>query len=212
MLTQRLRIARKAKNLTQEELAKLVNTRKTTISNYETGYSSPSNEMLNDLADVLDVTTDYLLGRTDNQNGKGISNNLGKRIRYLRETNNLSQKAFAEKLGITNTQLSRYELGERKPDPEMISKIADHFDVSTDFLLGRENNIISVAGSEIELTKDEFKIFEELKKHPILFHDLATNPEKKVKEIIKLYKMKKMLLDDEEEEKELGNDFGELED
>ncbi|HHY22562.1 MAG TPA: helix-turn-helix transcriptional regulator [Bacilli bacterium] len=65
MLSKRLRQARIIKKLTQEELAKKVNTKKTTISNYETGYSSPSNEMLKDLADVLDVDTDYLLGRTN---------------------------------------------------------------------------------------------------------------------------------------------------
>ncbi|RSD21053.1 helix-turn-helix domain-containing protein [Mesobacillus subterraneus] len=65
MLSKRLRMARKAKDYTQEKLASLVSTKKTTISNYETGYSSPSNEMLNDLADVLEVSTDYLLGRTD---------------------------------------------------------------------------------------------------------------------------------------------------
>jgi transcriptional regulator with XRE-family HTH domain len=65
VLSKRLRVARKAKKYTQEKLAALVSTKKTTISNYETGYSSPSNEMLNDLADVLEVSTDYLLGRTD---------------------------------------------------------------------------------------------------------------------------------------------------
>ncbi|MFE4522153.1 helix-turn-helix domain-containing protein [Cytobacillus firmus] len=66
-------------------------------------------------------------------------NILGKRIRYLREKNKLSQKLFAEKIGITNSQLSRYELGERKPDPEMISQIADFFNVSADYLLGRSD-------------------------------------------------------------------------
>ncbi len=66
MLPQRLREMRKAKKLTQEELAKLVNTKKTTISNYETGYSTPSNEMLLDLANILDTSTDYLLGRPEN--------------------------------------------------------------------------------------------------------------------------------------------------
>ncbi|MCY8009738.1 helix-turn-helix domain-containing protein [Bacillus haynesii] len=60
----RLRERRKAKGLTQDQLAKKVNTKKTTISNYETGYSTPSNEMLSDLADVLETTTDFLLGRT----------------------------------------------------------------------------------------------------------------------------------------------------
>lgn len=65
LLSQRLRQARNAKGYTQKDLADLVNTKKTTISNYETGYSTPSNEMLKDLADVLNTTTDYLLGRVD---------------------------------------------------------------------------------------------------------------------------------------------------
>lgn len=65
MLSIRLKSARKAKKLTQEDLAKKVNTTKATISNYENDYSTPSNEMLVLLADVLDVSTDYLLGRDD---------------------------------------------------------------------------------------------------------------------------------------------------
>ncbi|MGG0794567.1 helix-turn-helix domain-containing protein [Brevibacillus laterosporus] len=68
MLSQRLRNSRKAKKLTQEQLAHKVQTKKTTISNYETGYSTPSNEMLKDLANTLDVSVDYLLGRTDDTN------------------------------------------------------------------------------------------------------------------------------------------------
>lgn len=61
----RLRLARKWSGLTQEELAIKVNTKKTTISNYETGYSTPSIEMLDLLCDVLNVSSDFLLGRTD---------------------------------------------------------------------------------------------------------------------------------------------------
>lgn len=65
MFPQRLRAARKAKGLTQEELAKKIHTKKATISNYENGYSSPNNETLSLLADVLMTSVDYLLGRTD---------------------------------------------------------------------------------------------------------------------------------------------------
>jgi len=65
LLAQRLRIVRKENKLTQEELAKKVNTTKGTISNYENGHSTPSNEMLALLADALNTSTDYLLGRTD---------------------------------------------------------------------------------------------------------------------------------------------------
>ncbi|OIJ22034.1 transcriptional regulator [Anaerobacillus alkalidiazotrophicus] len=67
MLSQRLREARKRKKLTQEDLAKKLKTTKGTVSNYENGYSTPSNELLKDLADILDVTTDYLLGRTNKE-------------------------------------------------------------------------------------------------------------------------------------------------
>lgn len=63
MLSKRLKEARKKKKITQEELAKKIRTTKATISNYENGYSSPSNELLKELADSLEVTTDWLLGR-----------------------------------------------------------------------------------------------------------------------------------------------------
>ncbi|MGI2296473.1 helix-turn-helix domain-containing protein [Paenibacillus sp. GXUN7292] len=63
--SKRLQQARKNKGYTQQDLADTVNTKKTTISNYETGYSTPSNKMIVELANALDVTTDFLLGRID---------------------------------------------------------------------------------------------------------------------------------------------------
>ena len=74
MLSQRLKHMRKLRKYTQEELAKKVNTTKGTISNYENGYSTPSNEMLALLADVLETSTDYLLGRSDNPRSNNPSN------------------------------------------------------------------------------------------------------------------------------------------
>jgi len=65
MLSDRLKQARKSAGLTQDSLAKKVNTTKGTISNYENGHSTPSNDMLVQLANALDTTTDYLLGRAD---------------------------------------------------------------------------------------------------------------------------------------------------
>lgn len=62
---------------------------------------------------------------------------LGNRIRYLREKGNISQIDFAKKIGVSNTVLSRYESGDRKPDYDTLQLIADFFEVSTDFLLGR---------------------------------------------------------------------------
>ncbi|MCP3028793.1 helix-turn-helix domain-containing protein [Halobacillus sp. A5] len=65
MLSQRLKYSRKTKGLTQSELANKIKTTKGTVSNYENGYSTPSNEMLISLANALDVSVDYLLGRSE---------------------------------------------------------------------------------------------------------------------------------------------------
>jgi transcriptional regulator with XRE-family HTH domain len=65
---------------------------------------------------------------------------LGKRIKEIREKLNYTQKRFADALKISNVQLSRYESGDRKPEPEMIANIAELLDVSSDYLLGITDN------------------------------------------------------------------------
>lgn len=136
----------------------------------------------------------------------------GERLKWLRERSGLTQKFAAEKIGVKNNTLSSYESSKRQPDYITLKKLADLYEVTIDYIItGEENSsIVSVAGQEISLTPEEVKIFEELKKHPILFHDLATDPEKKVKELIKLQKMKKLFLDEGEENQ--GNGFGDIED
>ena len=60
---ERLRTARAKRDLSQEELANRANLQASAISHFETGARKPSFDNLRRLADALDVTTDYLLGR-----------------------------------------------------------------------------------------------------------------------------------------------------
>lgn len=62
---ERLRSLRESKGLTQSALGEILNVSKQTISNYENGVSSPDQDSLSRLADYFNVSTDYLLGRTD---------------------------------------------------------------------------------------------------------------------------------------------------
>lgn len=62
---ERLRILRESRELTQSELGQVLRVSKQTISNYENGISAPDQETLGRLADYFGVSTDYLLGRTD---------------------------------------------------------------------------------------------------------------------------------------------------
>lgn len=63
--------------------------------------------------------------------------NTGNRISDLREQKGLTQEELAEKLGITRSALSHYEKNRRKPDFETLITLADLFEVSIDFLVGR---------------------------------------------------------------------------
>ena len=61
-----------------------------------------------------------------------------KRLRKLREDKNLSQTALANNIsGISRASISTYELGEKQPGIETLNKLADYFECSTDYLLGR---------------------------------------------------------------------------
>ena len=62
----RLREIRKAKGISQLKLAMELNTNQNTISRYETGEREPGLVELVNIADYFDVSTDYLLERTDN--------------------------------------------------------------------------------------------------------------------------------------------------
>ncbi|MBC1358309.1 helix-turn-helix domain-containing protein [Listeria booriae] len=66
VIGERIKKLRKDKKLTQTELAKKINLTHVSISGYERGTRLPDTETLGKLSDVLETTTDYLLGRTNN--------------------------------------------------------------------------------------------------------------------------------------------------
>lgn len=62
---------------------------------------------------------------------------LGKRIKKLREEAGLSQIELSKMLNISNTTLSQYETGQRIPSDDIKIKIAEFFNTTVDYLLGR---------------------------------------------------------------------------
>ncbi len=63
-----LKKIRQEHEMTQEELAKEINTSRSNIANYENDKNMPSIETLNNLSEVLNCSTDYLLGKSDTRN------------------------------------------------------------------------------------------------------------------------------------------------
>lgn len=63
-----LKKLRQDNEMTQEELAKKINSSRSNIANYENGKNMPSVEVLEKLAKVFDCTLDYLMGKSEIRN------------------------------------------------------------------------------------------------------------------------------------------------
>lgn len=60
----------------------------------------------------------------------------GNRLKALRKQHGLTQKQLADRIGVTKSVISFYELKERAPSPDVLMSLAYIFHVSTDYLLG----------------------------------------------------------------------------
>lgn len=92
----------------------------------------------------------------------------GKRLATLRKEKGISQYEFADRIGFSRGQVANYEQGKREPDYETLQKIADFFNVSTDYLLGRTDNpdLIEEKNEESLLDPELGVFFKEIKNAP----------------------------------------------
>lgn len=97
-------------------------------------------------------------------------NSFGKRLKYLRQEKGLTQVELGKVFNVTNVGVAKWESDDRFPDKSILVKIADYFDVSTDYLLCRTDNPEAKVYSSI-INGDTIDL--EIKKnYP---HDLSTN-------------------------------------
>ena len=71
---------------------------------------------------------------------RNITGEFPKRLRRLREKKRISRRVLADFCEVSKSAVARYERGEQEPTANVICKLADYFEVSTDYLLGREKN------------------------------------------------------------------------
>ena len=64
-----------------------------------------------------------------------------KNLKLLRKQHNLSQKEIGNIFHASQNTVSQWENGTRKPSYDIIQEIADYFDVSVDYLLGRQEQL-----------------------------------------------------------------------
>ncbi len=79
----------------------------------------------------------------------------GNKLKQLRLQAGFTQKQLADKLGVTKSVVSYYELQERYPSPDTLIKLCRIFGVTADYLLGiQSSHTLNVSG----LTDEDIKL------------------------------------------------------
>ena len=104
----------------------------------------------------------------------------GARLRELREERNITQKTLAGIIGVSPRMVSFYESGAHFPrDESILLKLADHFGVSTDYLLGY-SDLRSVG--ELHKLNEAFEALPETERRSLLeFLDFLSAKQKRPK-------------------------------
>ncbi len=88
------------------------------------------------------------------------------RVLNLMEKNNEKQLGLAHDLGITQSTLSRNINGIHRPKAEVVELIAQHYCVTTDYLLGRTNTpnsvLVNVADADGSVTSIEYELLDKM--------------------------------------------------
>lgn len=82
---------------------------------------------------------------------------IGERIQYLRYEKGMTQQQLATAINVSLKTIQFYEQGRNTPDTEMIIRLAQFFNVSSDFILGLINKPISLDQRK-NSGRDEFHI------------------------------------------------------
>lgn len=75
----------------------------------------------------------------NNQKNEEVLYMIGTRLKILREELGLKQEELAQKLSVSPSSIGMYETNKREPNSEIIIKIANFFNVTIDYLLGKSD-------------------------------------------------------------------------
>lgn len=148
----KLKMLRQERGLSQQRLADEVRMSKSSINMYERGEREPGIETVKRIADFFNVDVDYLFGISDIRKRRSLkigtdrtNKSIARNIKHHREVANLSQKQFADLLGVDEAVVVGLENGRNVIEKEMMYKICDVLHLIPGNIVPRDD----------ELTEDE---------------------------------------------------------
>lgn len=145
ILGENIRKKRKDKNLTMKELGIRIGLSEQAIGNYERGDREPSIDILNKIANALDVNIYDLLDTTRRQ-----SNDIGSKITLLSDIQKISDQELCEAIGIDSERLNSIKNSSVTPSLEELKQIANYFKKELVGFLHTSSHYIDDNGNIVE--------------------------------------------------------------
>lgn len=128
-------------DINQTQLSKIINVESSTISRYLSEQNVPEIEILICLADCFNCSIDFLVGRSENYLNSGTSYKecptFSVQFKKLLSHFKVSKYKLQKEARISKTIMYYWETGKYQPSIENIIKLANYFDCSIDYILGR---------------------------------------------------------------------------
>jgi transcriptional regulator with XRE-family HTH domain len=121
-----------------------------------------------------------------------MSEIMGKRLKHLRDRRGLAQKFVAEKIGVKNNTLSAYESGDREPNFQILTNLADFYEVTTDYLIGVTDSPIRTKEQD-EFIKDVDLSVRELREKYNLVYEGKSLTDEELKGMLTWIKANRMM-------------------
>ena len=146
-LGQKIRDIRKERGLTLVDVASRVQVSSSYLSAVERGLRKPSIPMLKKISEALNISVAYLVG---------IMNDAvtAEKLRFMRESRNLSLKDIAEISEITLSTLEKFESGTAKPDSNELKKLSEALNIPMRYFLDQDDSSNTI-GSRLKKLRAE---------------------------------------------------------
>lgn len=107
---------------------------------------------------------------------------IGERIKLARKEKHLSQQELGDLLGVTKVSICGYEKGVRIPTMENFVQLLDILELTPDYLLGRDVNVVSESEEHynVKMANEDIKILQEIKDSPELYRKLRLDPKRTI--------------------------------
>lgn len=164
--------AQRIKSLCQENkitinaLIERIGASKSFIYDMEKRNRIPSADIISLAANVLNTSTDYLLGRINESGPPSVDSmdvvQTAARIKDICQEQNISAYKLSKDIGVTQGMISYWKSGDRVPSAKNLISLADYFGCSVDYLLGRtdEKKPPAIQQEALELALNDLTVEE----------------------------------------------------